>query len=67
MKASEMSDDKLCEELMAWARISRNENGLKETDRKHFRADSSEIGKRGLLDRKKLACANDPEIRKKHE
>lgn len=65
MKASEMSDDKLCEELMDWIRIGRNENGLKEPDREHFRAICSEISKRGLLNRTKLACANDPDLRRR--
>jgi hypothetical protein len=46
---SEMDDDRLLEELVIWVRISRNEGGLKGSERENFRAIVKEIRNRKLL------------------
>ena len=50
----ELSDDMLLSEMMDWFRISRNEGGLKEPERKYFQDLCKEIETRGLLDKKNL-------------
>jgi hypothetical protein len=45
----EMTDDQLCEELMNWCRISRNEGNLYGEERKYFQDICKEISDRKLL------------------
>ena len=45
----EMGDDKLLKELVMWVRISRNDTGLKGSEREYFQAVVKEIKKRKLL------------------
>jgi hypothetical protein len=41
-----MHDDKLAREVMYWARVARNENGLKADERRYLREILAEFGKR---------------------
>lgn len=47
----EMSNDQLSNELMYWFRVGRNEGGLKDDERKFFRAVCNEMADRRILDR----------------
>jgi hypothetical protein len=59
MRAEDMGDDELLEEMMYWARVSRNENGLPETDHKFFQSVLDEIKIRGLLDKKNFSLGRE--------
>lgn len=45
----EMDDDALLNELVFWARVSRNEGKLCEKERAHLKEVSAEVAKRKLL------------------
>jgi len=53
-KVKDMKDDELCEDLMEWFRIGRNEGMLKGEERRYFQEICKEIKSRGLLKRKNL-------------
>jgi hypothetical protein len=45
----EMTNEELCDDLIYWVRVSRNEDGLKGDERKRFKKLVGEIKKRKLL------------------
>jgi hypothetical protein len=49
MEIKDMSDEQLLNDLMYWFRIGRNEDGLKDKERKYFRSVCDEISRRDIL------------------
>jgi hypothetical protein len=54
---SEMNDNQLCEELIDWCRVARNEGGLRGKEREHLQSICKEINQRGLLKKSELSTS----------